>query len=106
MLRLNHAAAVIAMHVVQFYYDYGCRPELLTRIADCVKLNEAYQNNFQKTKEKLRQNPNERQFEFSENYIFGKFDTFCKRLEKIRDMMNTIEAFTGMILSANYVKQY
>ena len=33
---------------------------------------------------------------FSENYIFGKFDTFCKRLERIADMMNTIENFSGL----------
>lgn len=28
----------------------------------------------------------------SENYIFGKFDTFCKRLEKISDMSNIMES--------------
>ncbi|XP_031445281.1 dynein heavy chain 5, axonemal-like [Phasianus colchicus] len=27
-----------------------------------------------------------------ENYIFGKFDTFCKRLEKISDMSNIMES--------------
>jgi len=58
-----------------FFVLYHFRPVVLERIADCVKLNAAYQNCFQRTK--------------------GKFDTFCKRLEKIRDMMNTIEAFSG-----------
>jgi len=33
---------------------------------------------------------------FSENYIFGKFDTFCKRLERIADMINTMEMFAGL----------
>ena len=28
---------------------------------------------------------------FSENYIFGKFDAFCKRLEKLNDMLTTID---------------
>lgn len=28
---------------------------------------------------------------FSENYIFGKFDAFCKRLEKLNDMLATID---------------
>ncbi len=28
---------------------------------------------------------------FSENYIFGKFDAFCKRLEKLDDMLTTID---------------
>lgn len=32
----------------------------------------------------------------SENYIFGKFDAFCKRLEKINDMLNTMETFAGV----------
>ena len=27
----------------------------------------------------------------SENYIFGKFDAFCKRLEKLDDMLGTIQ---------------
>lgn len=27
----------------------------------------------------------------SENYIFGKFDTFCKRLDKIADVTRTLE---------------
>lgn len=31
-------------------------------------------------------------FYVSENYIFGKFDTFCKRLEKISDMSNIMES--------------
>ncbi|KAJ8315371.1 LOW QUALITY PROTEIN: hypothetical protein KUTeg_007521 [Tegillarca granosa] len=72
------------------------RPVLLQRINECIQLNEEYQKQFQRTKEKLRENPSERQFEFSENYIFGKFDTFCKRLERISDMINTMEMFSGL----------
>jgi len=32
----------------------------------------------------------------SENYIFGKFDTFVKRITKIADMTSTVEAFSGL----------
>ena len=32
----------------------------------------------------------------SENYIFGKFDTFCKRLERISDMVNTMESMSSL----------
>ena len=32
----------------------------------------------------------------SENYIFGKFDTFVKRITKIADMISTMEAFAGL----------
>ncbi len=102
---------------------------LLQRIQDCINLNREYQKCFQKTKDKLKENPQERQFEFrsaqtpcfsvfvlfcvasvgnfshnanntscfSENYIFGKFDTFCKRLEKIADMINTMELWAGIL---------
>ena len=35
-------------------------------------------------------------FSSSENYIFGKFDTFCKRLEKIMDMINTMDAYSNL----------
>ena len=33
-------------------------------------------------------------FAFSENYIFGKFDAFCKRLDRIADMINTIDSLS------------
>uniref|UniRef100_A0A8C5X2W6 Dynein axonemal heavy chain 5 n=1 Tax=Malurus cyaneus samueli TaxID=2593467 RepID=A0A8C5X2W6_9PASS len=68
------------------------RQELLKRIQQCVSLKEKYQTSFQKIREKLKENPSERQLDISENYIFGKFETFCKRLEKISDMSNTIES--------------
>jgi len=32
----------------------------------------------------------------SENYIFGKFDTFVTRITKIADMISTVEAFAGL----------
>ena len=33
---------------------------------------------------------------FSENYIFGKFDTFSRRLEKIADMVTMIDSYRGL----------
>lgn len=52
---------------------------VLQRIADCVHLNDEYQRCFQKTKEKLKDHPEEKQFDFSEIYIFGKFNNFVRR---------------------------
>uniref|UniRef100_A0A8B9SXA0 Dynein heavy chain 5, axonemal n=1 Tax=Anas platyrhynchos TaxID=8839 RepID=A0A8B9SXA0_ANAPL len=63
------------------------RQELLKRIQQCISLKEQYQTSFQKIRENLKENPSG-----SENYIFGKFDTFCKRLEKISDMSNIMES--------------
>ncbi|XP_072364820.1 dynein axonemal heavy chain 5 [Scyliorhinus torazame] len=72
------------------------RMELLKKIKNCTQLNSEYQKHFQRIREKLRENPKDRQFEFSENYIFGKFDTFCKRLEKISHMINTMENLSDL----------
>merc|ERR1719502_1073572 len=56
---------------------------LCARLADCRALNAHYQTCFAKEKQKLAANPDRRQFEFSEMSVFGKFDTFSKRTEKI-----------------------
>lgn len=73
-------------------WDYD-QQELISKLLDCVKLNEAYQHSFQRAKKKLEENPEERQFEFSEMYIFGKINSFAGRCHKIIDMMSTIKSF-------------
>ena len=40
------------------------RVVVLQRLNECTQLNEEYQKQFQRTKEKLKANPNEKQFEF------------------------------------------
>lgn len=55
---------------------------LIMRIHACVSLYQHYQMAFRDTKKKIEALPGEQPFEFSEMYIFGKFDAFCKRLEK------------------------
>mgnify|MGYP001792502018 CR=1 FL=1 len=51
---------------------------------------------FHKTKKKLEEMPDERQFEFSEMYIFGKFDTFTRRLKKITEMFQTMDMYSHL----------
>ncbi|KAI9206840.1 dynein heavy chain and region D6 of dynein motor-domain-containing protein [Polychytrium aggregatum] len=70
------------------------RQELVKKLTRCVKLNEAYQRFFHETKKKLQETPQEKQFDFSEMYIFGKFDAFCKRIQKVIDMFSVIEKFS------------
>ncbi|XP_070784429.1 dynein axonemal heavy chain 5 [Enoplosus armatus] len=72
------------------------RPVLLQRISACCNLNVEYQRSFQTVRDKLRENPEHRQFDFSENYIFGKFDAFCRRLEKIADMASSLESLAAL----------
>lgn len=55
-----------------------------------------YQRFFHKTKENLEQTPSERQFDFSEMYIFGKFETFQRRLSKILEMFSTISTYSAL----------
>ncbi|XP_073341884.1 dynein axonemal heavy chain 5 isoform X2 [Pagrus major] len=66
------------------------------KIKAAIHLNQEYQRYFHKTKEKLEQTPSERQFDFSEMYIFGKFDTFQRRLNKILEMFCTISTYSAL----------
>ncbi|XP_041797659.1 dynein heavy chain 5, axonemal isoform X3 [Chelmon rostratus] len=66
------------------------------KIKAAIHLNQEYQRYFHKTKEKLEQTPSERQFDFSEMYIFGKFDTFQRRLNKILEMFSTISTYSAL----------
>lgn len=59
-----------------------------------VYVAKEYQNCFHKTKQKLEENPAERQFDFSEMYIFGKFETFHRRLLKIMHVFDTITTYS------------
>ena len=70
--------------------------DVVRKLNDCIRLNEEYQRSFHKTKEKLEKMPNERPFEFSEMYIFGKFDTFTRRLKKIIEIFETISIYATL----------
>jgi len=67
---------------------------VISKLRDCIKLNEEYQRCFQLIKTKLLSTPSERPFDFSEMYIFGKFDSFVRRCEKIIDMFATIDMYS------------
>nr|XP_043889840.1 dynein axonemal heavy chain 5 isoform X3 [Solea senegalensis] len=67
---------------------------VVDKIKAAIHLNQEYQRVFHETKEKLEQTPSERQFDFSEMYIFGKFDTFERRLNKILEMFHTISTYS------------
>ncbi|UJR23298.1 hypothetical protein I4U23_026313 [Adineta vaga] len=68
--------------------------QVISKLRDCIKLNEEYQRFFQLTKAKLASTPNERPFDFSEMYIFGKFDSFVRRCEKIINIFATINMYS------------
>lgn len=66
---------------------------LVSKFKACIDLNEAYQHYYKKTREELSQNPFGKQFDFSEQTIFGKFDEFTWRIQKLIDMFNTVHQF-------------
>lgn len=66
---------------------------VINKLKDCIKLNEEYHRCFQATKAKLAENPSERPFDFSEMYIFGKFDSFVRRCERIIEMFTTMNTY-------------
>ncbi|RHY37518.1 hypothetical protein DYB25_000117 [Aphanomyces astaci] len=70
--------------------------ELVRNLDSCLKLNEAYQQQYRATKDKLFSMPKGKQFEFNEMQIFGKFDLFCRRMIKLIDMFTTIHQFSSL----------
>ncbi|KAK1345311.1 hypothetical protein QTO34_014022 [Cnephaeus nilssonii] len=80
--------AIKMIYSISHYYNTS---EKITSLF--VKVSE-YQLCFHKTKQKLKQDPNEKQFEFSEMYIFGKFETFYRRLAKILDIFTAFKTYS------------
>uniref|UniRef100_A0A6I8MYJ8 Dynein axonemal heavy chain 5 n=1 Tax=Ornithorhynchus anatinus TaxID=9258 RepID=A0A6I8MYJ8_ORNAN len=87
---------------------------VMEKLLAAIRLKQEYQHYFHKTKQKLEQNPNERQFDFSEMYIFGKFETFHRRLNKIMHIFTTITTYSVLqdskiegleIMATNYQKK-
>ena len=48
------------------------------------------------TKRKIEENEDERQFDFSETYIFGKINSFVRRLQKILDLMQIWKSWQSL----------
>ena len=69
---------------------------LIDALEACLKLNEAYQEQYRLTKDKLLTMPKSKQFDFREQIIFGKFDLFCRRGVKLIDMFSTIRQFESL----------
>ena len=61
--------------------------EFQKKCGNCIKLNEEYQKSFINTKKKIENSADERQFDFSETYIFGKINSFVRRIERILELM-------------------
>lgn len=66
-----------------------------TKLANCIKLNHIYRETYYSVREQPFI-PDQLPFGFSENFVFGKFDTFCERLSKILSMFNLIDDYNHL----------
>lgn len=69
------------------------RAALTTKLNECIMLNKLYHNTYERVK---NHHGAGRQFSFSENYVFGKFDAFCERLIKILTVFDTVDDYNGL----------
>ena len=61
-----------------------------------IELFHEYKKQYEETKTKLAQMPKGKQFNFDENIIFGRFDLFVRRLEKLNDMFSSTRQFEAL----------
>lgn len=63
------------------------------KLVQCIILNKIYKKTYNVVKNQAFV-PAQKPFNFSENYVFGKYDAFCKRLSKIITMFDMIDDYT------------
>ncbi|NWW66587.1 DYH8 protein, partial [Ifrita kowaldi] len=75
-------------------------PIVIGKINECICLLKEYQKCFCEVKQEILENLGEKAFEVSEMYIFGKSEAFCRRLEKIMEMIAIEQNFNALTLCA------
>jgi len=82
------------------------RVTIISRIHDCLNLNRAYQDAFQRTKKRMEETPGEKPFDFSQLYIFGKFEAFCRRLEKVHYFLSVLKRLHRWLIMIKAIDCY
>ncbi|XP_046493196.1 dynein axonemal heavy chain 8 [Neodiprion pinetum] len=65
------------------------KKSIISRITDCINLYQCYHDCYDEMRKKVKACPDEKPFEVSEMYVFGKFNTFKIRLNKLIDVLQT-----------------
>nr|CAD7194915.1 unnamed protein product [Timema douglasi] len=73
---------------------HQAKSDMIDKMNVCLKLYKTYYECFQETRKLMKESPDEDTFGCSEMYIFGKFETFQERLEKIIDVLNTVITYS------------
>ncbi|NXO85892.1 DYH8 protein, partial [Sitta europaea] len=71
-------------------------PIVIGKINECICLLKEYQKCFHKARQETSENLGGKALEVSEVYIFGKSEAFCRRLEKIMEMIAIEEKFNRL----------
>ncbi|VEN47382.1 unnamed protein product, partial [Callosobruchus maculatus] len=71
------------------------RAVMKDKLTQCIILNKVYRRTYIFVKNQTLI-PGQPPFNFSENYVFGKFDGFCRRIMKIISMFELIDDYTGL----------
>ncbi|XP_046389607.1 dynein axonemal heavy chain 5 [Ischnura elegans] len=71
------------------------RDDVRERLRHCVQLNRIYRETYYTVKEEQFL-PGRIPFGFSENYVFGKFDSFCERLNNIISLFDLIDDYNSL----------
>lgn len=71
------------------------RNDVRQKLQHCIRLNKVYRSTYETVKAQPFL-PDQIAFNFSENYVFGKFDTFCERLEKIIYTFDLIDDYNHL----------
>lgn len=74
-------------------HDQYPADELIEVLQSCLDLHAAYIHQYNFTKERLQNVPKAKQFDFNPTQIFGKFDLFCRRITKLKELFSTIKQF-------------
>ena len=75
-------------------YVWGKNPdELINKFKNCIKLLHMYREKYKEAKSNSTSTNKENNFEFGDHQLFGKFDSFCKRLTKLIELFTTIKQF-------------
>lgn len=70
--------------------------EVKDKITSCIILNEEYQKCFSKVKNELDPET-DKELNFCEVFVFGKFDAFCNRLKKILKLFDCMDVHDSML---------
>ncbi|NXR45576.1 DYH8 protein, partial [Hippolais icterina] len=71
-------------------------PIVIGKINECICLLKEYQKSFHETRQQTSEHLGQKALEVSEMYIFGKSEAFCRRLEKIMEMIAIEQNFNAL----------